>query len=147
MIFSFGHSTHSLDELTKLLREAGIDVVCDIRRFPRSRRNPHFSKARLEEELPKLGIAYVWLGEELGGFRDGSYEEWMRTPEFARGIEEIERLAREHTVAFMCSEGLPWKCHRRFVSRALFDRGHDVSHLLPDGSVVPEDPQQALPVL
>jgi uncharacterized protein (DUF488 family) len=147
VIFSLGHSTHPFERFVALVKDADIGTICDVRRFPQSRRNPHFSRERLAQELPKRGIAYVWLGEELGGFREEGYDEWMRTPDFQRGIEAIERLAETHTVAIMCSEGSPSKCHRRFVSRALFERGHDVSHLLPDGSSVPEDPQQALPVL
>ncbi len=130
-----------------LVRGAGIATVADVRRFPQSRRHPHFARTRLERELVARGIRYVWLGEELGGFRDEGYDAWMKTDDFTRGIATLEDLTRTGLVAFMCSEGEPWKCHRRFVSRALFERGHEVSHLLPDGSSVPEDPQLALPVL
>jgi uncharacterized protein (DUF488 family) len=144
---SFGHSTKTLEDFVSLVRGAGIGVVADVRRFPQSRRHPHFSRNRLERELAARGIRYVWLGDELGGFRDEGYDAWMKTDDFARGIETLEALARTGLPAFMCSEGEPWKCHRRFVSRALFERGHEVSHLLPDGSSVPEDPQLALPVL
>ena len=91
----------------------------------------------------------MWLGDELGGFRDDGYDAWMKTDDFKRGIDELEERARssERAVGFMCSEGAPWKCHRRFVSHALLQRGHEVLHLLPDGSLQPEDPQLALPVL
>jgi uncharacterized protein (DUF488 family) len=140
-LFSLGHSTHPLDRLADLCRGAGVDVVCDIRRFPRSRRNPHLSRERLEEELPARGIDYVWLGEDLGGFREPDYEAWMTTADFDRGLTELERLAEERTVGFMCSEGVPWKCHRLFVARALASRGHAVSHLLPDGTIQPEQPR------
>jgi uncharacterized protein (DUF488 family) len=144
---SFGHSTKTFDDFTRLITDAGIATVADIRRFPQSRRHPHFSRARLERELPSRGIGYVWLGEELGGFRDEGYEAWMKTNDFGGGIAELERLAGNSTTAFMCSEGEPWKCHRRFVSRALQQRGHEVRHLFPDGSQQPENPQLALPDL
>jgi uncharacterized protein (DUF488 family) len=121
-----------LEEFVGLVTGAGVDLVADIRRFPRSRRHPQFSRANLERDLP---IAYEWLGEQLGGFRDGGYEEWMRSSEFARGIEDLERLATEHTVAFMCAEGVPWKCHRLYVARALASRGHRIAHLLPGGRI------------
>ena len=146
-LISFGHSTKTFDDFVQLIRGAHIETVVDIRRFPQSRRHPHFSRNRLDRELTARGTGYVWLGDDLGGFRDEGFDAWMKTSDFARGIETLERLAGTGLVAFMCSEGEPWKCHRRFVSRALFERGHEVSHLLPDGSFVPEDPQLALPVL
>jgi uncharacterized protein (DUF488 family) len=143
-LISFGHSTKTFDDFVALIRGAGIETVVDVRRFPQSRRHPHFSRQRLEAELPARRIGYVWLGDELGGFRDEGYEAWMKTADFERGIAMLERQRRG---AFMCSEGEPWKCHRRFVSRALIQRGHHVEHLLPDGSLVPEDPQLTLPAL
>ena len=146
-LISFGHSTKTFDDFVRLVRDANIETVVDIRRFPQSRRHPHFSRQRLERELPPRGIQYRWLGAELGGFRDEGYDAWMKTDDFTRGIETLERLAGTGRTAFMCSEGEPWKCHRRFVSRVLFERGPQVSHLLPDGSSVPEAPQLALPVL
>ena len=144
---SLGHSTKTFEDFVALVRGAGITTIADVRRFPQSRRHPHFSRNRLERELPARGIAYVWLGSELGGFRDEGYDAWMKTDDFDGGLRTLEELAAAGLVGFMCSEGEPWKCHRRFVSKALFERGHEVSHLLPDGSSVPEDPQLALPVL
>jgi uncharacterized protein (DUF488 family) len=137
-VYSLGHSTKPFDDFVRLVSAASIDVVCDIRRFPRSRRHPHFARERLQHELPARGIDYEWLGSELGGFRDEGYEAWMRSGGFVAGIERLEELAAEQTVAFMCSEGLPWKCHRLFVARELAGRGHHVSHLLPDATVVAE---------
>ncbi len=144
---SLGHSTKTLDDFVALVQNVGIATVADIRRFPRSRRHPHFSRTHLERELGAREIGYAWIGEELGGFRDEGYDAWMKTDAFARGVQALEELARAQLLGFMCSEGEPWKCHRRFVSRALSQRGHHVEHLLPDGSVIPEDPQLALPVL
>jgi uncharacterized protein (DUF488 family) len=146
-LLSLGHSTKTLDDFVALLRSADIEAIADIRRYPRSRRHPHFTRERLEQALIERGFTYLWLGEELGGFRDEGYEAWMRTAGFDRGLRELERLAETKLVGFMCSEGEPWKCHRRYVSRALSQRGHGVSHLLPDGAEVPEDPQLSLPDL
>lgn len=139
MMYSLGHSTMPLEQLAELCKNAGIDLVADIRRFPGSRRNPQFKRENLEAELPEHGIAYVWLGSELGGFRKGGYDEWMATAEFERGLEMLEALDVEHTVGFMCAEAVPWKCHRRFVARALAARGHRVAHLLPDGRIAWEE--------
>lgn len=145
-MLSVGHSNRPLEAFVSLLRTANIETVVDVRRHPRSRW-PQFNRAALERALTQRGFTYVWLGAQLGGFREGGYDTWMRTKEFADGIDALEDLARTSRVAFMCSEGEPWKCHRRFVSRALLQRGHAVSHLLPDGTLQPEDPQLALPDL
>src|SRR5439155_15794011 len=131
-LYSLGHSTKTFEEFVRLLDGARIEVLADIRRFPRSRRHPHFARARLEE---RLAIDYVWLGEDLGGFREPDYQAWMKSPDFERGLERLEGLARGARVGFMCSEGSPSKCHRLFVAQALLSRGNAVSHLMPDGSV------------
>lgn len=138
-LYSVGHSTRTTDELADLLLGEGITTVVDVRRFPRSRRNPQHSRDRLERELPRRGIRYVWLGEELGGFVDGGYEAYMRTGAFERGIARVEELAASARVAFMCAEASPAKCHRRFVARALASRGHATAHLLAPGQVVWEE--------
>ncbi len=140
MLYSLGHSVRTLDDFVRFVRGAKIEVIADIRRFPRSRRHPHFTRERLAESLPRFGVAYVWLGEELGGFREPDYESWMKVPDFERGIAELERLAQTKTVGFMCSEGAPSKCHRRFVAQTLLSRGGAVSHLLPDGTTQPVEP-------
>ena len=129
-MYSVGHSTVPLERFVALVTGAGVDAIADIRRFPRSRRHPQFNRANLERELP---ITYVWLGEELGGFRDGGYEQWMQSPDFERGIASLEALAAEHTPAFMCAEAVPSRCHRRFVALELASRGHSIAHLQPDG--------------
>jgi uncharacterized protein (DUF488 family) len=109
-IYTIGHSTRSLDELVAALQAHHIGTLVDIRTFPMSRRLPHFNRESLELDLPKHGIAYVWM-KELGGrrkkMRDDSpntglrndsfrnYADYMLTPEFANGIERLLRLAEE----------------------------------------------------
>jgi len=109
-IYTIGHSTRSLDELVAALQAHGIRTLVDIRAFPMSRRLPHFNRESLELELPKHGIAYVWM-KELGGrrkkIRDDSpntglrndsfrnYADYMLRPEFANGIERLLQLAEE----------------------------------------------------
>jgi uncharacterized protein (DUF488 family) len=155
-LYTIGHSTKPLDDFVGLCRDAGIDLVADVRRFPVSRRNPQFTRDRLERSLPEHGIAYVWLGDTLGGFRESGYDAWMASEEFERGLGELERLAQDRTVAFMCAEGAPWKCHRRpdapsapppAWSDALVARGHRVAHVLPDGELAWVQPHLELPGL
>lgn len=144
-LVSVGHSTKTFEEFVQLCLGAHVEIVADIRRFPRSRRHPHFAREHLGRALPQHGIDYAWLGNELGGYREGGYEEWMSGDDFVHGLVELERLATDRTVAFMCAEGDPSSCHRRFVARELAKRGHEVSHLLPDGRLRPEDPPLSLP--
>lgn len=99
----------------------------------------------MDAELPVHAIAYEWLGSSLGGFRDGGYEQWMSSEDFLSGIGRLEELARTKVVAFMCAEGLPWRCHRRFVAEALASRGRSVCHLLPDGEVIAVPARLELP--
>ena len=65
----------------------------DVRTAPYSRHSPHFNRDALRKELRHDGIAYVFLGHELGGrpkekqlFRDGvaDYEKMARLAEFRR---------------------------------------------------------------
>ncbi len=108
-IYTIGHSTRTLDELVAALKAHGIRTLADIRSFPMSRRMPHFNRESLEVELPRHGIAYIWM-KELGGFRkqirDDSpntglrndsfrnYADYMMTGEFAHGIERLLAIAR-----------------------------------------------------
>lgn len=57
-LFTIGHSTHSLDRFLALLAAQEIEALADIRRFPGSRKFPHFSQDNLASVLPKAGIEY-----------------------------------------------------------------------------------------
>lgn len=127
-IHSIGHSNRSLDELVAVLKSQGIELLADIRSYPRSKRNPHFDRESLEKELPRHGIEYSWI-KDLGVMRSGGYAEYMKTDKFARGLEELMKAAGEKSAAFMCSE-LRWRnCHRSFVSDSLIARGCEVIHI------------------
>ena len=150
IIFTIGHSTHGLERFIGLLHEQGVAHVLDVRRYPRSRRMPHFSKEELERSLPAEGIGYTHLGEELGGRRhprrdspnlgwkvDGfrGYADHMASAAFATGIEQAEAIARAEPAAVMCAEALWWRCHRRLVADALVARGWRVLHIAAYGRV------------
>ena len=142
-IFTVGHSTRSLDDLVEILIEAKIDLLIDVRSYPGSRRYPHFGKETLAVSIPEHGIDYLHI-PELGGRRKASkssrhtalrvaafqaYADWMETPDFTQGLAKLEELGHKMRVAYMCSECVWWKCHRRMLSDILTARGWIVRHL------------------
>lgn len=133
-VYTIGHSNRELGEFLRLLRDYSIRMVVDVRRFPTSRRFPHFNREILAEALAREGISYVWLGDLLGGFRKGGYERYMETADFERGLARLlEVLGREKGVAIMCRERLWFKCHRRFIADRLVERGYRVVHIIGPG--------------
>jgi uncharacterized protein (DUF488 family) len=152
-IYTIGHSTRTLEELVALLREHGVKRLADIRRFPGSRRHPHFSREALEVSLPERGIQYAHL-PELGGRRKASadspntalrneqfraYADHMASDEFRLAVDGLlagQAEARPPIrTAVMCAEAVPWRCHRNLLSDELLRRGCEVVHILGRGQV------------
>ncbi len=130
-VYTLGHSTRSLDEFFKILTNYKIELVVDVRRFPKSGNFPHFNKEILEKELLKHGIVYVHL-PELGGFRDGGYKAFTQTREFDHGLKRLLELVNKKVTVVMCSEKFFWRCHRKFIAEELVKRGYEVIHILND---------------
>ncbi len=128
-IWDIGHSNRSFDRFLRILKKNHIELLIDIRRFPRSKKFPYFNIEFLRSELPKYGIEYGWLGEKLGGFRKGGYEEWIKTDEYAEGIDILEKEAEKKRTVIMCAEGYFRRCHRIHIIRELESRGWIVNHL------------------
>jgi uncharacterized protein (DUF488 family) len=151
-VWTIGHGTRTSEELLATLRQAEVETLVDVRRFPGSRRNPQFNQAALAEDLKRAGIAYRHL-PDLGGRRSGvpgedrfaclrvssfrSYAAWMSSSEWERAIAHSLGLA---SPCFMCAETLPWRCHRRLIGDLLAARKVDVVHLLAPGSSVEHRP-------
>ena len=146
-VWTLGHSTRSLDELTTTLDAYDIELVADVRRFPGSRRLPQFAGVALEQSLAARGIAYHWL-PALGGRRRPApespnvawrhpafraYADHVETEEFASGLFELLMLAHGLRTVIMCAEVLWWRCHRRLIAELLHARGEQVVHLLTPG--------------
>lgn len=128
-IWDIGHSTLPFSVFSDLLLKNRIECLADIRRFPTSKKSPHFQKQELSEKLPLLGIDYCWLGESLGGYRAGGYKSWMESAEFKQGLNALEELAQQKRVAIMCAERYFGRCHRRFILDLLTSKGWKVHHL------------------
>ncbi len=147
-LFTIGHSTRTLADLVTILNAHGVQVLTDVRRFPQSRRFPHFNARNLERSLPRDGLAYAPFAV-LGGRRsplprseslntgwrnDGfrGYADYMQTPEFAAGLDDLMELTTRTPTAIMCAEALPWRCHRSLIADALVARGWSVLHIASD---------------
>lgn len=150
-IYTIGHSTRSLEELVALLREHGVTRLADIRRYPGSRRYPHFSRDALRVSLPERGIEYIHI-PELGGRRTPApdspntalrneqfraYADHMASDEFRHAVDGL--LALHGRTAVMCAEAVPWRCHRNLLSDDLLRRGVEVVHILAEGQWKPHE--------
>lgn len=129
-ICTIGSSTRPFTEFLALLQSHQVATLVDVRIYPYSKRYPHFSKDLLEEMLPSGSVRYLYLGRELGGYRRGGFEAYMRTAEFASGIDALEVIGQDAKAAFMCCERFPWKCHRRFIAAELEQQGWQVIHII-----------------
>lgn len=148
-LYTVGHSNQPLEHFLGLLEAHGIRILADIRRFPGSRRWPWFGKDQLEGSLAAKGIAYRHV-PGLGGRRSPmpdspngawrvpqfrAFADYMDTPEFKDSLSGLLALLPEGPVAAMCSEALPWRCHRNLVSDAVLARGVPVFHIFGNGSL------------
>ena len=146
-LFTIGHSTRSLEQFLGLLRREGATHLVDVRAFPASARYPHFSRASLERSLIDAGSRYTHM-PSLGGRRRGrrdshntqwknasfrAYADYMETREFNDALEDLLRLAALEPTVIMCSEAVPWRCHRLLISDAAVAAGCGVLHILDAG--------------
>jgi uncharacterized protein (DUF488 family) len=144
-ILTIGHSTHSLGEFVRMLQTHGVDAVADVRSSPQSGFNPEFNRDELKNGLAVAGIDYVFLGAELGGrsrwaadYVDGrvDYELLAAKQTFRTGIQRVISGSSQHTIALMCTEKDPLRCHRTLlVGRELERQGCEVVHILADGQL------------
>jgi uncharacterized protein (DUF488 family) len=144
-VFTIGHSTHPSDRFIALLRQHGVTALGDVRSTPFSRFNPHFNRGRLQEWLPAAGIAYVYLGKELGArsedpacYENGKvqYDRLASTELFRTGLERVREGSKKFTLALMCAEKEPLECHRTIlVARHVEAIGFEVQHILADGTL------------
>ena len=144
-VFTIGHSNLEIGKFVALLKQNGIQAIADVRSSPYSQYNPQFNRELLQKSLQKDGIAYVFLGEELGARRSerecylegrADYGLISQTPAFKRGIERVTQGAAKMRLALMCAEKDPIDCHRCIlVTPHLRQQGLQVLHILSDGSL------------
>lgn len=146
-LLTIGHSNLPAGRFMALLTRAGVTAIADVRSVPFSRWCPWFSGKALAEQLAGARIAYLALGDALGGrpsdprlYRDGvaDYEAMAARPEFAAGLARVMDASARQRVCLLCAEREPLDCHRcLLVGRALCERGLTLAHILPDGAIEP----------
>ncbi len=133
-LYTLGTDRRTWEDFIEILKAYDIACLVDVRRFPTSKLE-QFKRKNIEAELKKEGMEYIWLGEELGGFRKGGYEAYSGTEGFKEGINKLVGIAEEKPSVIVCAERFPWKCHRRWIARELQRRGRHVLHIIEKGKV------------
>jgi uncharacterized protein (DUF488 family) len=144
ILFTIGHSTHSIEDFLGLLRAHGVQHLVDVRSIPKSRHVPQFNSDELASSLRAAGIGYTHM-KVLGGRRPSrkdsintgwrntsfrGYADYMATPSFAEGIDALTKIASTDKTAIMCAEAVPWRCHRSLISDAMILKGWEVRDIL-----------------
>jgi uncharacterized protein (DUF488 family) len=147
VVFTVGHSTLPLAEFIRILEAHDVALLADVRSVPRSRHNPQFNRDVLPGSLDQVGIGYVHM-DGLGGFRKPAadsvnrgwknstfrgYADYMQTEDFELNVRKLVETATNETVSVMCSEAVPWRCHRSLIADALVIRGFPVIHIMSAG--------------
>jgi uncharacterized protein (DUF488 family) len=150
-MLTVGHSTHPIEKFIGMLAGNGVELLVDVRTMPRSRHNPQFNRETLPASLQPAGIAYVHM-QGLGGLRHArpdsvntgwrnlsfrGFADYMQTPEFAAALQHLIEQSSARRAAIMCSEALPWRCHRSLIADALTVRGIPVEHIMNASSRKP----------
>jgi len=144
VLFTIGHSTHSIEEFIALLNAHRIRHLVDVRSIPKSRHVPQFNTDDLSSSLSAANIAYTHL-KALGGRRHSrkdstntgwrnpsfrGYADYMATPQFAEGLAALAQIASTTPTAIMCAEAVPWRCHRSLTSDAMILKAWEVRDIL-----------------
>jgi len=144
IIFTIGHSTHSIEEFVDILKAHGVVFVVDVRTIPKSRYNPQYNGTTLAAALQGYGIGYQHL-PGLGGLRHAKkdsintawenasfrgFADYMQTEDFVRNLDMLIETAKRQPTAILCAEAVPWRCHRSLIADALLARDITVMNIM-----------------
>ena len=145
IVFTIGHSTRPAERFIALLKQHNITALADVRSKPYSRMNPQFNREDLKEALRESGIAYVFLGKELGARTEDrscyheekvQYGRLAQTELFHHGLDRAQEGAKKYRIALMYAEKDTLVCHRTIlVARHLETLGLEVRHIHGDGQL------------
>jgi uncharacterized protein (DUF488 family) len=142
-MLTIGHSTLPIEVFVRALQDNGVALLVDVRTIPQSRHNPQFGREPLSAWLRAAGIEYRWI-QALGGLRHArkdsinmgwrnanfrGYADYMQTEGFQDALRELMDLEKKSATAIMCSEAVPWRCHRSLIGDALLVRGYSVEDI------------------
>jgi len=148
LIYTIGYGSRTMIAFVDLLIAANIDYLIDVRSKPFSSFKPDFSRANLEAELDRHSIRYVHMGDALGGLpknpavytQDGKvdYSKVGEKEFYISGIERLTNaLSQSFSVAIMCSEEKPERCHRsKLIGETLAGLGIEVIHIDEQGELL-----------
>lgn len=129
-IYTIGYGSRTKGALLNLLELHNVGIVVDVRRWPTSKLE-RFRREHLSRWLSAEGIDYIWMGEELGGYRKGGYKAHVKSEGFRKGVQHVLTLAAKQRTCLLCLEVSPRGCHRRFVATYLNrECGVKVLHIL-----------------
>lgn len=143
-IYSIGHSSLAIEPFIQILKHYQIEAIADVRRFPTSRKYPHFERSHLAEKLYQTNITYYWLGEKLGGFRKEGYQSYIKSESFLSGLQELMQIASKQVTAILCAEKLVINCHRRYIADHLTHQKWTVIHIVAENLSYPHFPTASL---
>ena len=144
VLYTIGHSTRTLTEFMDLLRAYDVSQIVDVRTIPRSSHNPQFNGEELKVSLRQSGIRYKHISK-LGGLRHSKkgsknlgwrnvsfrgFADYMATPAFGEGVDELLRIAIKRVTAIMCAEAVPWRCHRALIADAVIKKSWVVRDIM-----------------
>ena len=152
-IYTIGHSTHSREEFSSMLQSYDIECLVDVRSYPGSNYMPQFNKENMEKWVPESGMVYLHMpslggrrkknheiDEQLvNGWRNKSFQNYAAyslTKEYEKAISELTHIQRKKRVCYMCSESVPWRCHRLIISNTLAFKGLTVRHIMTEKKTI-----------
>ena len=147
-LFTIGHSTHSVEGFLELLRMHRINAIADVRSSPYSRHTPQFNRELLQAFLKDQGIAYVFLGKELGArggdpssYLDGQvqFNLLAQTGLFKKGLDRLRKGASFHRITLLCAEKDPIRCHRMILVCRHLRADLMIQHIQEDGRLEQND--------
>ena len=132
-IYTIGYEGVTQAAVVDALKEAGVELLADIRYLPLSRR-PGFSKNSLKSAVEEAGIAYRHF-RQFGSPADGRaaarrgdhaelsriYAGQLELPEAMAQMGELREIAEDKKVALLCYERAASECHRSLLYDAMFE--------------------------
>jgi uncharacterized protein (DUF488 family) len=150
-VYSIGYYGFPIDDFIRTLKKYKISLVVDVRSSPFSTHFPEYNRDVLDGYLIGHGIQYRNYANEFGARQENhayyskegylDFECFSKSEQFISGVTKLcDSMSKNHTFVLMCAEKDPIACHRTIlVSRAFFDRGYNVIHLLSNGETITQE--------